>query len=84
MSDFSGQLIVPDTGWTAAAATGSKTIALATWTAGGFTGTMTTALNTVSAGTGTFFATMDTQVAALTARLSQLEATLAANKLPNA
>lgn len=79
-----GLPITADSGWTAAAATPSKTVSLPTYTSGTITGTMITALNVTSAGLGTAIGTMDSQMAALTARLSQLEATLASQKLPNA
>jgi hypothetical protein len=81
-----GTQVTADTGWTAAAATGSKSIALSTWTAGGITSTIITGANALVgvSGLGTVLGNMDTQMAALTARLSQLEATLAAAKIPNA
>lgn len=81
-----GTQMAVDTGWSAAAATPSKTISMPTWTAGGITGTIVTGANALVgvSGLGTVLGNMDTQLAALTARLSQLEATLAAGKLPNA
>lgn len=81
-----GVQMVADTGWTAAAATASKTITLSTWTAGGITGTIVTGANALVglSGLGTVLGNMDTQLAALTARLAQLETTLSTGKLPNA
>lgn len=73
-----------DTGWTANASGGSKTVAVQNFSASGFTGTMTTALNTVSAGTGTFFAAQAQQVQDLTNKLQALEATLVLSTMPNA
>lgn len=84
-SDPVAGLLTADTGWSAAAATGSKTISLPTWTAGGITSTIITGANALVgvAGLGTWLGSADTQIAALTARLSQLEATLASGKIPN-
>lgn len=81
-----GTQMVADTGWTAAAATPSKTMALSTWTAGGITSTIITGANALVgvSGLGTVLGNMDSQLAALTARLSQIESTLASGKLPNA
>lgn len=72
-----------DTGYTAIAATGSKSAALTTY-ANGLNGTMVSALNVVSAGTGTALSTALDTIVILVQRLSALEATLAAGKLPNA
>lgn len=90
-SDLSGKPSIGtqlslDTGWSATTAIGSKTITLATWTAGGITSTIITGANALVgvSGLGTVLGNMDTQIAAITARLSQLETTLAAAKLPNA
>lgn len=73
-----------DTGWTANASGGSKTVAVQNFAASGFTGTMATALDTVSAGTGTFFAAQAQQVQDLTNKLQALEATLVLSTMPNA
>lgn len=83
---LSAAVPVTDTGFTACAATPSKSISLPTWTAGGITGTIITGANALVgvAGLGTVLGSMDTQLAALTARLAQLEATAAAGKFPNA
>lgn len=83
---LSAAAIPVDTGYTAAAATPSKSVSLPTWTAGGITGGIVTAANAIvgASGLGTVLGNMDTQLAALTARLSQLEATAAAGKFPNA
>lgn len=81
-----GTQITMDTGWTAAAAAGSKSVSMPTWTAGGITSTIITGANALVgvSGLGTVLGNMDSQIAALTARLSQIETTLASGKLPNA
>lgn len=79
-----GNIPVADTGYTANSGAGTKTQIVANYAGGGITGAMITALNTVSAGLGTYLGTMDTQVAALTAKLAAIETSLAGNKLPNA
>lgn len=79
-----GAQLTPDTGWTANASAGSKTVAVQNFAASGFNGTMVTALNTVSAGSGTFFAAQAQQVQDLTNKLQAIEAALVALLLPNA
>lgn len=78
-----GNNVTSDTGWTANAGVGDKTIAVPTYTAG-ITGTMVTALNVVSAGLGTALTNLESQLVAQNKKLLALETALAANKLPNA
>lgn len=84
-SDLSSKPSIPssDSGWTANAGVGDKTVALANYS-NGINGTMVTALNLVSSGTGTTLSALADMVVNLTKKVQALETALAANTLPNA
>lgn len=72
-----------DTGWTANAGAGDKTVSLTNY-ANGVNGTMVTALNLVSTGTGTAISALADAVVLLNKKVQALETALVAAKLPNA
>lgn len=82
--DLTNKPTIPlaDTGWTANAGAGDKTVALSNY-ANGLNGTMVSALNVVSSGTGTALSTAMDMIVNLTKKVQALETALAANKLPN-
>lgn len=77
------QFAAADTGWTANASAGDKTVAVADYDSTTIDG-MTAGLNLVLAGFGTAVAALADQVEALTKKFQALEAAGAANLLPNA
>lgn len=77
-------IIAIDSGWTANASAGDKTVVVSDYSGSGIDGTMEGALNLVSAGLGTALVQDEARIRELIKKLQAHETALAARLLPNA
>lgn len=76
-------ILAADTGWTANAGAGDKTVSLTNYS-NGLNGTMVSALNVVSGGTGSALSSALDALVLLNKKVQAMETAFAANKFPNA